>query len=160
MNLRLGLLSFTLLVSSAAWSQTSDLEPFDDWLRSRPRWSQDKAEVAYVAVRCGVLYGVIGSRFTSSDQKPELRQRGEDSIARGMLLTMFGNELAKDVGMSKAFSDHRLNLMMAAYQQAVIQNRSLHNNMFHGFIQKDFSFCNEFERSVKEAAKDAPRSPR
>lgn len=153
----LSVISLTLVLSGAARSQNLELEPFGDWLKSRPRWSQSTSEIAYIAVRCGALYGVIGSRFTSSDQKPELRLRGEDTIARGIRLTMFGNELAKDVGISKAFSQRRLDLMIEAYQNAVLQNRSLHNNIFHGFIQGDFSFCHEFERSIRAAANDASR---
>lgn len=73
------------------------------------------------------------------------------------MLTMFGNEFAKDTGMSKAVAQRRLNLIMDAYQQVVVQNRSLHNNMFHGFIQEDFSFCNDFERLVKQVAKDVSK---
>lgn len=157
MRILLAILTINVIFFGAANSQTLNLEPLEEWLLSRPRWSQDKTEVAYVAVRCGALYGVIGSRFTSGEQKPELRQRGEDSIARGVMLTMFGNELAKDSGMSKAVAQRRLNMIMDAYQQTVIQNRSLHNNMFHGFIQRDFSFCNDFEQSIKQAAKDASR---
>lgn len=153
----LATLSINFLFSSVAISQTHNLEPFEDWLQSRPRWSQDKTEVAYVAVRCGALYGVIGSRFASNDQKPELRQSGNDTIARGAILTMFGNELGKDSGMSNAVAKRRLNLIMDAYQQAVVLNRSLHNNMFHGYIQQDFSFCNEFEQIVKQVAKETSK---
>ncbi len=150
-------LAISLLFTNPAGAQALDLEPFEQWQKSRPRWSADQSEVAYAAVRCGALFGVIGSRFAAADEKPESRLRGQDTIARGMMLTLFGNELAKGTGMSKAFSDRRFDSLMAAYQEKVIQNRSLHNNMFHGYIQGDFIFCNDFERLVKDVAKSVSK---
>ena len=124
-SLRIMLLIATAVLSDAR-GQTPSLEPFEVWERARPKWASDITEVAYAAVRCGALYGVIGQWFENYSAKPEEKQRGADITGRGAMLVIFGNQLAGSVGvgMSSENQQRRMTALLETYQQ-VVCNRSL-----------------------------------
>jgi hypothetical protein len=144
------ILSFWFLTSSNA--QTTILEPLKEWAEKRQKWSGDPSELAYVATRCGALYSPIGNVFSTLGKNDEDKVRGSDFQARGLQLTMFGHKLAQDQGWDTKNLLERHKTIMEAYYKIVGSNRTIHNNMFYGFIEDDLRFCIEFEKIIRSAA--------
>ena len=65
---------------------------------------------------------------------------------------MFGHKLAQDQGWDTKNLLERYKTIMEAYYKIVGSNRTIHNNMFHGFIEDDYKFCIEFEKIIRAAA--------
>lgn len=74
--------------------------------------------------------------FSVSNKKGD-EQTGRNLKIAGLKLILFGNELSKIHGMSEEVRNRRQGLLAKAYVDAVKNNRSLHNNMFHGFVEHD-----------------------
>jgi hypothetical protein len=153
MKLRI-LVVFLSLLAFNAKAETQSLEPLTSLLEKRPRWASDPTEIAYVSVRCGSLFWVIGEMFSVSNKKGD-EQTGRDLKTAGLKLTLFGDELSKIDGMSEEVRNRRQDLLAKAYVDAVKDNRSLHNNMFHGFVEHDFRRCKEIEQMLLYAAEQA-----
>lgn len=145
---------FLSLLAFNAKAETQSLEPLTSLLEKRPRWASDATEVAYVSVRCGSLFLVIGEMFSASNKEGD-EQTGRDLIIAGLRLILFGNELSKVDGMSEEARNRRQDLLAKAYVDTVKNNRSLHNNMFYGFVEHDVRRCKEFEQMLPYAAEQA-----
>lgn len=152
MNIYKKFISITIFFSTISIAQTVPLEPFGEWAKSRPNWSRDSSEVAYVASRCGALYSPIGSVFSENGRTNKDKESGEDLIGRGMQLSLFGLQMARDKGWSTEKIMERHKGIAEVYFKIIATNRTVHNNMFHGFIKDDFQFCTDFERIVRAVA--------
>jgi hypothetical protein len=101
----------------------------------------------------------IGGVFIENPSKDEDIQKGKEVRDRGFELTLFGNVVAETKGMSRENQIARFGLLFKSYAERIANNRRLHNNMFHGFIQSDFKFCLNLEaeyREMKEKNKTTP----
>lgn len=133
-------------------AQTQALEPIAQWERKTPKWASDPSELGYISVRCGALFGVIGTAFSNLGSKSGDTKTGNEVTARGVLLVMFGNQASESTGWSKAKLEERFNAISGSYLEIVSKNRTAHNNMFHGFIENDWKFCLELEGALKSLA--------
>jgi hypothetical protein len=157
MKLRIFAVFLSLLALNVN-AETQPLEPLNSLLEKRPRWTSDETEIAYVSVRCGTLFWVIGEMFSVSKKQGD-EQTGRDLKIAGLKLIIFGNELSKIDSMSEEVRNRRQELLAKAYGDAVKNNRSLHNNMFYGFVEHDFRRCKEIEQMLLDAATRAnPKS--
>ena len=152
MNIRQTLVSLSYVLSSACLAQALPIEPFADWSRTRPNWTKDPSEVAYVATRCGALYSPIGSIMAERGSTQQLKEAGEDLTVRGLRISIFGFQLARDSGWAAEIIRERQQFIAEIYWKIISSNRTIHNNMFYGFIENDFKFCSDFERVVRDLA--------
>jgi hypothetical protein len=146
-----------LMSSGLASAQPSSLEPLESWAKARPNWGSDRSEAGYLATRCGALYGVVAAVFRNYGRSAEDKEMSADVTGRGLQLMVFGNELAGDVGWSQEHLSQRIRSIFDAYLQVVSSNRTVHNNMFHGFVEKDWTICNDFEKAVRAVASSINR---
>ncbi|MFZ4986657.1 MAG: hypothetical protein ACOYLF_14455 [Blastocatellia bacterium] len=146
-----------LMSGGLALAQPSSLEPLESWERVRPNWASDQSEVAYLASRCGVLYGAVGAVFRNSGRTADDKAQGTDVTGRGFQLIMLGNELAQEAGWSQENLTQRIRSISDSYLQVISSNRTVHNNMFHGFVGKDWTICTDFEKTLRAVASSINR---
>jgi hypothetical protein len=143
---------FFFCAPSLSLAQPATLEPLIEWSKSRPNWSKDATEYAYLGTRCGALYSPIGSVFFEYAKNTKEKETGEDLRNRGRQLSLFGFQMASDQGWSTENIMERYRAITEIYFKTISSNRVVHNNMFHGFIKDDFQFCVDFEKAVRAAA--------
>lgn len=153
MNIRHFWAVLACFFSPVCWGQSSALEPLSDLNGKRPNWTKDVSEVAYVASRCGALYGPIGSIMAEKGGTKQDKESGEDLIGRGLQISLFGFQLARDNGWATEKLMERQKALSDIYWRTISSNRVTHNNMFHGIIEGDYKFCAEFERIIRAVAK-------
>ena len=121
-------------------------EPLEDYLYARPKWTEDNSEVIYVGLRCASLYLQIGAYFDNYGSSAEhtktverMRERGQSNFT---VAVFFG--LAESGGNSpvEAFRIRTRNLSNI-YAGDIEYNKSVLNNIFSGYIKRDFDFCNQ-----------------
>ena len=153
MNIRQQLFSLAFFASSVSLAQSTPLVPFVEWSSKNPNWSKDVNEFAYVAARCSALYSPIGSILAEKGATKQAREFGEDLIGRGVQISLFAFQLARDNGWSPEKLTERHKAIAEIYWKTISSNRTVHNNIFNGFIEDDYKFCVEFERIIRAAAK-------
>lgn len=129
-------------------AQPSRLESIESWQSMRPNWIDDTTELAYVAARCAALYGVIGAAFAANGTTDTHKKTSTEVVARGFKLMYVGSLLGKEVGLSDENFSRRYREISKQYVEVVSSNRTINNNMFHGFIEYDWKFCIDFEKKV------------
>ncbi len=140
------------LFGTTAIAKSQSLEPIEKWEKRHSNWASDQSELGYISARCGALYGVIGATFRNFGGRPEDAQKGSEIIVRGLLLTIFGNQFSERIGWTKERLEQRFKDVSDKYLEVVSSNRTIHNNMFHGFVEGDWKFCIELEAMLKEVA--------
>ena len=155
MNKNILIFALAFFATSLVSAQPSSLEPFESWQIKNPNWAGDKSELAYVATRCSALFGVVGSVFSNLGKTADDNAKAVDIISRSMLLSMFGFKMAETVGWSNEKSGQRFQKNADLYQRVITSNRTVHNNMFHGFVEGDYQFCLDFEQIITAAANQA-----
>jgi hypothetical protein len=137
-----------LLFSSCSMAQPTRLEPIESWQSRRPNWQDDKTELSYIATRCAALYGIVGTVFSIQGATEEDKKRSADIRVRSLKLMVIGSFLGKEVGMSDENFSQRFRGISEQYGEVVRSNRTIHNNIFHGFIEYDWKFCIDLEKMV------------
>lgn len=127
-------------------AKASPLLPFSDWDKDRKNWMSDKSEFSYALTRCGSLYSVVGIYFIANTANGDSSD-GKKLLGLGNAFLDTGGALASDGGMSIEAIGVRYNALQKTYIDAVKLNKSLHNNIFFGWVGADFEFCaDKFER--------------
>lgn len=139
-----------LFISSLCNAQTTPLEPFSEWAKARPNWSNEITETSYVASRCGALFSPVGIVTAETGRTPKDKEIGENIVVKATQLSLLGFELAKKTGWSPEKIMERHKSITEIYFKTIRSNRTTHNNMFNGFIKDDFEFCIEFDKKVRE----------
>ena len=131
-------------------------EPLEDYLSARPKWTEDNSEVIYVGLRCASLYWQIGAYFDNYGNGTEhtktvemMRERGQSNF---IVAVFFG--LAESGGNTpvEVFRIRSRNLSNI-YAGDIEYNKSVNNNVFSGYIKRDFDVCNQRLDDVQRTEK-------
>ena len=133
---------FVLAAATAGLCQASDLESINKRLEKAPNWIEDRAEIGYITLRCGVLLFAISEVFLSDPRRMEIivKQATRIQDASKKLLDQ-GALISNSVGLGEQVVDLRVAQLSKAYGYLIVQNRALHNDIFKGMVEADFLFC-------------------
>jgi hypothetical protein len=126
-----------------------NLQPLDAWSKKNPNWAKDRSELAYVSTRCGVVFLAIGMYFSGNSGKIDDVNSGEELKRKGRALSLLGIRLSTQTGMSNDAIRERMAGLMNIYSSEIKLNKQLNNNIFYGWIEKDFDFCIELQQAVE-----------
>lgn len=107
-------------------------------------WTEDKTEVGYITLRCGILLRLISDAFLSDTRRIDTIVRQAEFIKRRSFDIMEeGVTISKGAGLSSQLIEMRVHELSKVYLQQLVSNRALHNNIFTGVVGDDFNFCKE-----------------
>ena len=86
---------FVLVATAAALCQASELEPIGKRLEKAPNWIEDRTEVGYITLRCGVLLFAVSEVFLSDSRRIEsivkqaerVRDASRNLLDKGILIS-------------------------------------------------------------------------
>jgi hypothetical protein len=144
---------FVCFGAGSAIAQTK-FEPLDDYLAARPKWNKEPNELSYVGMRCASLFWVIAGHFQANGNNKEHEETAEKlkkygatnfTVAYSIGIAEGGASMSKEALMARS-----RNLTMI-YADDVKSAKSVANNVFAGYIQRDFQICNQILESVQRA---------
>lgn len=107
-------------------------------------WEKDDSELAYVSMRCGVIYSTLAAYFLANGTKKEDK---DNSIKLNKMSEVFMEKSIyisiSMLKMSEESITKRMELLFKIYVEKVKENKSVNNNVFEGLILNDFEYCNK-----------------
>ncbi len=91
----------------------------------------------------------IGMYFSGNSGKIDDVNSGEELKRKGRALSLLGIRLSTQTGMSNDAIRERMAGLMNIYSSEIKLNKQLNNNIFYGWIEKDFDFCIELQQAVE-----------
>jgi hypothetical protein len=140
------LLAISVLVNTAlpAFAAPNNLTSINNRLENNANWIEDKTEVGYITLRCGILLRLIADAFLSDTRRIDaIVKQAEFMKKRSIDIMDVGITISKGVGLSSELIDIRATELSKVYLQQLVSNRALHNNIFADLIGQDFSFCRD-----------------
>ena len=144
---------FVFFFAGNAISQTK-FEPLDEYLAARPKWNKEPNELSYVGMRCASLYWVIAGHFQANGNSLEHRETAEklNGYGKSNFTVAYTIGLAEGgANMSKEALLDRSRNLTKIYAEDARSAKLVTNNVFSGYIERDFEICNLMLENVQRA---------
>ncbi len=136
------ILTFLIIYFITSQSYSQELYPLLDKYGDNGSWKRDVSELAYVSMRCGILYSSLSAYFDVNGTKKEDNDYAKSLSEIGIMFTT--KAIAISLVKAKMSEDaiaNRIKNISNYYLIKIKENKSLFNNIFEGIIIKDAEFC-------------------
>ena len=127
-----------LILSLPAESAT--LIALENYVQERPKWNEDISELAYIGTRCDCLYTVIGS-WAVENGRAQTKLYGKELLATSEIFRNVSTRLSMAANMNQTFIQKRFKEITNIYANTVVENKSVNNFLFEGYVGNDIMFC-------------------
>ncbi|MCE9551382.1 MAG: hypothetical protein K8R50_10370 [Betaproteobacteria bacterium] len=143
-NILLALIFFSVSV------EAESLIPMSENMEKNRDWINDPSEIAYFGSRCYVLYTLLGGYFLENGTSAENKKTGELFEQTGLIFLASSSVLSVGLGMSQESIIARSKMLTNAYGKSLVENKRLHNNVFHGYIESDLMQCERLNKDYQQ----------
>lgn len=143
-NMLLALIFFSVSV------EAESLIPMSENMEKNRDWINDPSEIVYFGSRCYALYTNLGAYFLENGTSAKDKKSGELLVQKSSIFFDGVYVLSMGLRMSQESFRARNTMLLDAYGKSLIENKRLHNNVFHGYIESDLMQCERLKEDYQQ----------